>query len=303
MKSEFPKKGIIAALYLPFDPSGQLMTHELQRHIRWLRKKGIHGFLALGSSGNFPFLSLSQRIEVMTTVKKAAGSLPVIANISDLSPNVVKKLAGTAHKLNLAGIALMPPSFYPCSDSDQLAFFLSAAEAAHNLPLLLYNFPELTGNRISLATIAATADRSNLCGIKQSGDEFSYYEPLIALGKQKGFSIFSGADTRLPEVFRLGADGCIGGCVNVVPELMLEQYRHAQENLSCDTELTASRMKTLGSILSKLSFPLNLAAAMEARGFETGAIFPILSETSKCIKCDITDELRKQFNSWNFSPV
>ena len=97
----------------------------------------------------------------------------------------------------------MPPSFYSVSDADQLAFFLHAADAAQ-LPVMLYNFPELTGNRIAMDTIAAFGDRAPMVAIKQSGREFEYHNELIALGREKGFVVFSGADTRLPEVFALG---------------------------------------------------------------------------------------------------
>ena len=90
---------------------------------------------------------------------------------------------------------------------------------------MLYNFPELAGKRIELPTIAAFAERAPMIAIKQSGGEFEYHHELIALGREKGFVVMSGADTRLPEVFELGAAGCTGGLVNIVPELMVHIYR------------------------------------------------------------------------------
>src|SRR5437763_14056073 len=101
-----------------------------------------------------------------------------------------------------------------------LAYFLHVADEV-GLPVMLYNFPELTGKRIDLPTIAAFADRAPMCAIKQSGGEFAYHADLVALGREKHFAVMSGADTRLPEVFALGAAGCIGGLVNIVPELMI----------------------------------------------------------------------------------
>ncbi|MBI2497233.1 MAG: dihydrodipicolinate synthase family protein, partial [Opitutae bacterium] len=85
---------------------------------------------------------------------------------------------------------------------------------------MLYNFPELSGTRINLETVAAFAQRAGMAGIKQSGGEFAYHRDLVALGRERNFSVFSGSDTRLPEVFALGVDGCIGGLVNIVPDLM-----------------------------------------------------------------------------------
>src|SRR5438067_1330850 len=82
--------------------------------------------------------------------------------------------------LGLAAVALMPPPFYPVSQADMLAFFLHVADAV-GLPVMLYNFPELVGKRIELATIEAFAERAPMCAIKQSGGEFDYHRALIAL--------------------------------------------------------------------------------------------------------------------------
>lgn len=81
-------------------------------------------------------------------------------------------------------VALMPPPFFPLSQDDILAFFLHVAEAV-DLPVMFYNFSELCGKRIDLATIAACADRAPMCAIKQSGGEFAYHRELIAIGREK----------------------------------------------------------------------------------------------------------------------
>ena len=106
-------------------------------------------------------------------------------------------------------MVLNAPSYYEIS-SREMRSYLDLLVPQLPLPVMLYNFPELTGKRIDLATIAAFADRAPMCAIKQSGGEFAYHRELIALGREKNFSVFSGADTRLPEVFALGASGCIG---------------------------------------------------------------------------------------------
>ena len=300
MTIPFPNTGIIAALHLPHDKDGKLVTHALKTHMNWLKSCDIHGFLALGSSGNFPFLSLQQRIEALTQVRNFAGDLPVIGNVSDINPDMTRALATAAKDLDLSGIALMPPFFYPSSNEDQIAFFLEIANLEPNLPLLLYNFPELAGNRINLRTVSEVADSCNLKGFKQSGSEFPYHQQLVSLGEQKGFSVFSGADTRLPEVFSIGAKGCIGGLVNIVPELMLSQYREAfGAEADPESQTTSLRMQNVGKILSKLNFPLNIAAGIEARGFAPGKSFSIRSEHSRELHGVIAKELRELFQKWN----
>jgi len=254
--------------------------------------------LGLGSTGEFIRFSVERRKAILETIAELAGPMPVIANVSDIRPDVVAELGRFAHYLKLPGVAVMPPHFFPVSDADQLAFFSRAADAAQ-LPVMLYNFPELTSNRISIETIAAFADRGQMAGIKQSGGEFGYHEALIKLGQEKKFSVFSGADTRLPEVFKMGGSGCIGGLVNFVPEMMVEQFNVFHSGQPGQLEPTATRMREVGGVLGKLTFPYNVSAGLEARGFDPGEPKTIVSETSARLYREIVEDLRTLFAEWN----
>ena len=69
-------------------------------------------------------------------------------------------------------VVLMPPMFFPISQADMLAYFLHVADAV-GLPVMLYNFPELAGNRIELSTIADFAERAPSLGeLKRFAQKF-----------------------------------------------------------------------------------------------------------------------------------
>jgi dihydrodipicolinate synthase/N-acetylneuraminate lyase len=296
----FPKSGILAALWLPTDGEGRLLRAELARNIAFIKSHGVNGILALGSTGEFPQFDLEQRKAILASVAELAAPLPVIANVSDIRPKAVAELGKFARQIGLPAIAIMTPGFFPSSQADILAHFLHAADSSE-LPTFLYNFPELSGTRINPETVAAFAKRARMAGIKQSGGEFEYHKELIAMGREMNFSVFSGADTRLPEIFALGADGCIGGLVNIVPDLMVHLYRVCREGHPGDVELTLARMKTVGRIVDRLTFPLNVAAGIEARGFAVGAPKALVSTESREIYDGIVNELRGLFQEWKLS--
>lgn len=302
MSSPVPQKGILAALWLPTDASGNLLVTELARNLAFLKSHGVYGVLALGSTGEFPQFDLEQRKRALATIAELAAPLPVIANISDIRPHVVAGLGKFARELGLPAVAIMTPGFFPSSQDDALAHFLHAADASQ-LPTFLYNFPSLTGTRINLDTVAAFADRANMAGIKQSGSEFEYHRELIALGREKKFVVFSGADTRLPEVFTLGAAGCIGGIVNIAPELMVHIYQVCREGAPGDVKPAFERMQEIGRIIDRLTFPLNVAAGMEARGLATGEPKAIVSPRSREIYAGIVTELRGKLAEWKLDPA
>ncbi len=292
--STTPRKGIFAALWLPTDSDGNILRDELARNLAFLKQHRVSGVLALGSTGEFPQFDLEQRKAALATVAELAAPLPVIANISDIRPHVVAGLGKFARELGLPAVAIMTPGFFPSSQDDALAHFLHAADNS-GLPTFLYNFPELTGTRINLETVAAFAERAPMAGIKQSGREFAYHANLIKLGREKKFSVFSGSDTRLPEVFALGADGCIGGLVNIAPELMVHLYKVCCEGMAGEIEPAFSQLKQVGAIVDRLTFPLNVAAGMEARGLATGSPKALVSPASRQLYREIVTDLRTLF--------
>lgn len=296
-----PRAGVLSAQWIPTDSQGRLKREALQRHLEWLKRTGIDGVLALGSTGEFARMSLAEREAVLATVIELASPLPVIANLSSIRIDEVIALGQMAKRLGAVGAAIMPPHFYPVSQADMLAFFLRAAESV-DLPFYLYNFPELTGNRIGLETVAAFAERANMAGIKQSGGEFAYHHDLIRLGREKDFSVFSGADTRLPEVFGFGAHGCIGGLVNIVPELMVAIYRICRLGESGEVSTTQARMVEVGRVVDQLKFPLNVACGIEARGFDPGAPKAVVSEDSARLYQKVVADFRHLFSEWHLDP-
>lgn len=289
-------------MWLPTDSDGQLLRDELARNLAFLKEHRVSGVLALGSTGEFPQFDLEQRKRALAMVAELAAPLPVVANVSDIRPKVVAGLGRFAKEIGLPAIAIMPPGFYPSSQADVLAHFLHAADSS-GLPTFLYNFPELTGTRINIETVAAFADRANMAGIKQSGREFAYHHELVALARQRKFSVFSGADTRLPEVFALGADGCIGGLVNIAPDLMVHLYQVCKAGAPGGVSPAFERLQRIGAVIDRLTFPLNVAAGMEARGLATGAPKAVVSAESAALYRGIVTELREQFLAWGLRPA
>jgi 4-hydroxy-tetrahydrodipicolinate synthase len=200
-----------------------------------------------------------------------------------------------AKSLGYSAIALMPPSFFPVSQADMLAYFLHVSDAV-GMPVMLYNFPELAGKRIELETVAAFADRAPMVAIKQSGSQFDYHRDLVSLGREKDFVVMSGADTRLPEAFAIGASGCIGGLVNIVPEVMVQIDQVCRQSEPGDSGEAQATMEEIGRVIGRLTFPLNVAAGLEARGFDPGTAKGVVSPESRELYESIVAELTALFD-------
>lgn len=290
-----PKSGIFPALWLPTDREGRLMESAIRGHAAYLNRCGVHGLMVLGTTGEFPYFSADERADLLSRVAEWVAPLPVMANISDISPRVVARLARLARDSGCASVAILPPWYFQISQPDLLDFFLHAAEAASPLPVFLYNFPERVGNPILPETVAAFTDRAPLAGIKLSGGAWDLHATMMSLARERGFSVLTGWDVRLTDAMALGCSGCISGLANFSVEALVAAFRAMQsgDRPTADRAMAGLRETVAG--LEGLPFPHDIPAGMEARGFVTGEPKQILSASTLAARQAVTTRLRSRF--------
>lgn len=274
------QKGIVCAIWTPFADDGGVAVDLLDRHLEWLKTTELNGIMALGSTGRFVYQSPEMRESFLRHLLPACDGLPVVANVSDLDPDVVARLGGVARECGAEGISVLPRWYFEQSQSDLEEWFVLAAEAA-KLPLWIYTFPERTGNIIHFNTIKSVGKRVDLGGFKNSGDNHEFIKELAPLAREMKFSLFAGADARIPESLDLGAVGCIGGLANVLPEAMVKAFKASEagdvESAADDLEL----LRTISKRMHLVPFPYNVAAVMEARGIPSGSLPRTMSRVTR----------------------
>ncbi|HEV8543112.1 MAG TPA: dihydrodipicolinate synthase family protein [Verrucomicrobiae bacterium] len=291
-----PLSGVFCALWIPTDSRGEVIWSALEKHLEWLLASGVHGVMALGSTGEFPHLSLAQRKAVLEKSFQlcARRRLPVIANISDVQHRTVIELGQYARSLGATVAAVLPPWFYPVHREDLAEFFIQVARKTE-LPLLLYNYPEVTGKTIDLETVEQVARTVPVAAFKQSGADFEYHHPLLQLAAKLKFSLLTGADTRFAEALRLGCTGTVSGLANAVPDVLSRIYEDSRRGVASvkQTEFVAQ----LAREIAPLPFPLNVKATITARGFETGeAKNPVSKKTQLAYEAAV-ERIRELFTT------
>jgi 4-hydroxy-tetrahydrodipicolinate synthase len=285
-------EGIFGAAWTPTDAAGELVIDALKRNLAFMARGGIHGFFVLGTTGEFIHLSTDLRKKVLETIIAAEPKLPSVANISHTNPRVVADLGRHAKQAGAVAIALLPPWYFPLSEDDLVEFFVRGAEAAQ-LPLVLYNFAERTGKKLTPSLVRKVAARAKVIGLKQSCGAMTDHTVFAEIGREFGFNVLTGSDTHLPDAMAAGAKGCIGGLVNILPAELVSIYNGVLARKDISRE--AARVRQVGEIMDTLEYPNCLAAAMEARGLEPGVPKTILSPASQKKYEAIRDRLAKIF--------
>lgn len=288
--------GVYCALWTPLDDEMRVDARNLRAILEFVLEQKVHGIMALGSTGEFLHLNTAQRKEVFQLISQGVAGRPLIANISHVRWREAVELGLHAKEHGARMIALLPPWFYPMTQHDIAEFFVKVAEAVH-LPLAIYNFPEMTGKKVELETIRSVGRRVPVHAFKQSGGDFEYHSDLAQLARELNFALFTGSDTKFAETAELGAKGIVSGLSNAIPEVVMRTYDAVRDAKLAGVARERKFLAQMGEFMGRVPFPLNIKAAMEARGIATGAFkSPISAETRRAYETLVT-ELRAFYSS------
>jgi 4-hydroxy-tetrahydrodipicolinate synthase len=255
--------------------------------------------MALGSTAEFVRFSCEERKQILDQIVSQAEGLPVLVNVSDIRLETAIELGLHAKDAGAFAISALPPYFFPVEQDDLVEYFVRLAEAVQ-LPLVLYNFPEVTGKRIEIETITAVAQRVDLIGVKQSGNDFEYHKPLLQLARSQKFVVMTGFDTRLLDALSWGVAGCVSGLANSVADHLVRLF-DAWKSGDAVAPVLAGQMAEFGGVIGKLSFPLNVMAAIEGRGLHPGAFKTPIAPRTKTRYANLVKDLRSLYEQMGLS--
>ncbi len=224
-------KGIIPPVSTIFHEDGSFDQEGTARLIDYLLNSGVNGLFFLGTGGEFSQMSVSQRKEVAEfAVSYVKGRVPVLIGTGSASTDEVIELSLHAKGVGADGVVVINPYYWPLSEDNLYAHFAKIAEAV-DLPILLYNFPNLTGQDLSPEFVRKLVSTySNIVGIKETVDTAGHIREMILKVKsvRPDFSVFAGFDDHLFNTLALGGDGAISASANYAPELTIGIYKAFQ---------------------------------------------------------------------------
>jgi 4-hydroxy-tetrahydrodipicolinate synthase len=211
-----PWHGVIPAATTQFDAASHLdlaATHRVQAA---LVRDGVHGLIVVGTVGENNSLDREEKLAVLASaVDAAAGRIPVIAGVSELTTARGAEFAAAAERAGASGLMVLPAMVYVPSEAELCAHFETIARAT-SLPIMLYNNPPAYRVNIGIDALARLAAIDNIVAVKESAPDPRRFTDLFnALGER--YALFAGLDDVALEGLVLGARGWISGLTNVFP--------------------------------------------------------------------------------------
>lgn len=214
--------GVIPPVPTLFDAEGHFDPHAQALLIEHLVASPVNGLFFLGSAGEFAHMSEAQRNAVAEfCVSQVAGRKPVLIGIAWCGTQQTIDAGLHAERIGASGVVVVNPWYNPLSEANLLRHYKAIA-AALTLPILLYNFPALTGQPLPVSVIQELAlSCPNIVGLKDTVDTLSHIRETLHAVKphRPDFAVFAGYDEYLLGTLILGGDGCIPASANFAPHL------------------------------------------------------------------------------------
>lgn len=211
-----------AALTTPFRADGWVDLEALRAHVELLADDGIDGIVPAGTTGEGPLLEEAEVANVIATaVQAAAGRLEVIAHVGRASTPATLRLARAAAAAGADALIAIVPYYYAHPPEALLSHYRALLDAAKDVPVLAYTFPDRAGNELP-AEVLDTLAGEGLAGLKDSTRSAERHREYLEVARRhKGLRVFVGSERLALESLNGGGAGSISALANARGDVLL----------------------------------------------------------------------------------
>jgi 4-hydroxy-tetrahydrodipicolinate synthase len=266
-------RGVFPYLVSPVRASGEVDAEVLSRLCDDLIGAGVHGLTPLGSTGEFAYLSWTQRRRIVEVIVEAVrGRVPVVAGVASTTIADAVSQAREFERLGCAGILAILEAYFPIADEGVFAYFKAIAEAV-SIPIVLYTNPNFQRSDLSLPVIERLSRVPNIRYIKDAS--FNTGRLLSIMNRVEGRMQVFAASAHIPVcVMMIGGVGWMAGPACVAPRQSVELYELCRRG---DWSTAMERQRPLWN-LNQAFAKYNLAACikggLQLQGYAVGAPLP-----------------------------
>lgn len=292
-------KGVCPPVITIFGDDGRIDFEANKEQADFLIAKGVDGLAYLGTSGEFPVLGLDEKkalIEEMTAY--VAGRVKVIVGVGGTNFQEVEELLTTSEEAGVDGVLIINPYFCVYSEAMVEAYY-DAAAAFTQLPIILYNYPDLTGFDLNYNLVERLIRKhENIVGIKETVANFSHLREMCALKAiRPEFTVFCAFEDQMMNALLCGAEGMINATANFAPEFTVGLYQSFAKNQLAEAAMYYG--KVCGAMeIYNFSQPLFLACKeavyQRVLGRDGSERLPALA-LSSAVKNQIGEKLNQMF--------
>lgn len=256
-------KGVYPALVTPLTAEEKVDPEGMRKVTRYCLEGGVHGVVVMGSTGEFPAMTEEMRRQAIDIViDEVAGKVPVLIGCGE--PGTQRTIEQVKHAASTQadGVLVAIPYYFPLDQAAVIRHYTMVADASE-LPVVLYNFPQMTKTAFTPDTVAKLAVHPNIIGVKDSSGDYWGTQRYIEETADGDFAVMLGNPALGLGGYQLGAKGGIFAGCSLAPKLCVDVYEaYDKGDLTAAIKLQkqASRiplMGTFGGAASVIKVGLN----------------------------------------------
>jgi len=222
MTSPRQLKGVYAAAITPLKSDGAIDLDAVPEFMGFLARRGCHGALMLGTTGEGPSFSHNERVALMRAALQVRQEFPDFHLLAGTgTPSLEETFANTkaAFELGFDGVVVLPPYYYRKVTDDGLYSWFDQV-IRRSTPaggaLFGYHIPGVTGVPLSIELLARLkeAHPDRFVGVKDSSGSLEHAEQL-GQRFQEDLYIMIGHDRVFGPALHSNASGCITAMANI----------------------------------------------------------------------------------------
>ena len=255
----------------PFRPDGEVDLELAARLADHLVRHGSDGLVLCGTTGESPTLSWEEQHRLFDAVKEAVvGRAHLLAGSGSNCTAEAVEATREAARLGADGALVVVPYYNKPPQDGLEAHFRAVADAAPELPLMLYNIPGRTGCSLTSDTVARLLDRPNVVSFKAASGTTEEVSQLRLLCGDR-LAIYCGDDALTLPMLAVGAVGVVSVASHLAgPEIQAMVQAFLGGDMTGALALH-ERLLPLGKALFCTTNPIPVKAALEIAGWPVGA--------------------------------
>ena len=227
-------------------------------------------------------LSFEEKIELFRTVREAVGSETVViagtgTNVTAVSVELTQAAERIRGRRGHARRAVLQQA-----DSGGIYRHFRTVAESTSLPVMLYNVPGRTGQRMLPETVQRLAqDVPNIVALKEAGADLEQAAWIRRLTPER-FALYSGDDVLTLPMLAVGARGVVSVASHLVGERIQAMIRHFEQGEVSEALRIHLELLPVFKAMFITTNPIPVKKAVELMGFDAGPLrLPLCEATAE----------------------
>jgi 4-hydroxy-2-oxoglutarate aldolase len=264
--------GILPPIATPFDHRGDLYKVKVQHNVEKWNRTGLTGYVVCGSTGESVYLTAEEKLKLWEWVAEYAASDKILVCGTGMeSVRETVALTNAAAERGYKAAMVRTPHYYKNlvhKMDAQILYFRAVADQV-KIPVMIYNWPQVTGVDISAEAVATLSHHPNIFGIKESSGSL---EKCIQMIKdvQPGFQVLTGSAPILAPSLAIGCAGAVLAFANAAPYSTISIWEaHRSREFAAGMDWQNRILRAAQLVTVKYGVP-GLKYAMDLNGYYGG---------------------------------